>query len=326
MMKRRELIACLAAGGLLGTQSAFAQEWAPSKPITIIVPFPAGGLLDTIARRLGERMSAQLKSPVVIDNKPGANTLIGAAAAAKAPADGHTLLFTTDASITINPFLYRKMPYDASRDFVPVTLVCETVECLIAGAKVPASNLKEFAVWAKREGKKINYGSYGPGSSAHLGAAELEHQIGTEFTHVPYKGQGDLYQAMLANDIQFVIGTTGLATQYIQEGRMKLIAPLRQKRAPLFPQTATSVEQGFPGLLGGAWFGMLVPTGTPSGAVQRLSTEIQKAADDADFQDKAMIKLGLEPVGGGVEAMARRLDADRVRYKTLLDRLQLKLD
>ncbi len=327
MMNRRTLLAGMAAGGLLATQSARAQApaWSPTRPITVFVPFPPGGLLDPIARRLGEKLSVQLNTPVIIDNRPGANTMIGALAASKAPADGHSLLFTTDASITINPSLYRKMSYDAARDFVPVGLVCETVECLIASAKVPANNLREFIAWAKREGKKVNYGSYGIGSNAHLGTAEFEHQTGTEMNHVPYKGQADLYQALLAGDIQFVIGTTGIATQHIQDGKLKLIAPLRQKRAPLFPQTPTAPEQGFPTLLGGAWFGYLAPAGTPAAAVQRIGAEIQKAADDADFQDR-LVKLGLESTEGGADVMARRLDRDRIRYKTLIDRLQIKLD
>lgn len=326
MMTRRHMMAGLAAGGLLGTATSRAQEWSPAKPLTVIVPFPAGGLLDAVGRRIGERLSSQLKTPVVIDNRAGANTMIGAQVASKAAPDGHTLLFTTDASITINPFLYRKMSYDPAKDFVPATLVCETVECLIASAKVPADNLRDFVAWAKREGSKVNYGSYGPGSNAHLGTEEFQHQTGTTMNHVPYNGQGPLYQALLNNDIQFVIGTTGIATQHIQEGRLKLIAALRQKRAPLFPQVPTAPEQGFPTLLGGAWFGFLAPAGTPSAAVQRLSQEIQKACNDADFQDKMVMRLGLEATEGGPEVMARRLDADRKRYKVIIDRLQLKLD
>ncbi|MGE4240982.1 Bug family tripartite tricarboxylate transporter substrate binding protein [Ramlibacter sp.] len=326
MTTRRQIIlGAAAAAGLLAQRTAFAQEWAPTRPITVVVPYPPGGLLDGIARKIGEKMAVSLKQAVVIDNKPGANTMIGAQLVSKAPADGHTLLFGTDATISISPFLYRKVAYEAS-DFVPITLVADTVECLIANPKVPATNMREFAAWAKREGKKINFGTYGIGSNAHLSTAELEHMIGTEMNHIPYKGQADLYQALLTGDIQFVVGTTGIATQYIQDGRLKLIAPLRQKRAPQFPNTPSATEQGFQVNFPGAWFGYLAPAKTPPAAIQRLAREIRAAAEDPDLQANSMVKMGLEPAAFGTEAMTRRLEGDRVRYKTLIDRLQLKLD
>ncbi len=325
MIARRNVLA-LAALAASTPLRALAQEWAPSRPITIYVPYPAGGLLDAIGRKIGDTLSTALKVPVIIDNRPGANTMIGASAAAKAPADGHALLFTTDASITINPFLYKKIAYDAERDFVPVTLVCNTVECLIANPKVPAATLPEFMAWAKREGKKVNYGSFGIGSNAHLSTAELEQHLGTELNHIPYKGQADLYQALLVNDIQFVIGTSGIATQYIQDGRLKLIAPLRRKRAPLFPDVPSASEQGVAMDSGGAWFGFLAPAKTPGAAVQRLAREIAVAAQDKEFQANQMIKLGLEPSDTGTEAMERRLAQDRKHYGPLVKRLQISLD
>ncbi|VTU22908.1 Argininosuccinate lyase [Variovorax sp. PBS-H4] len=325
MITRRQLLHVPLATAI--ALPALAQQgWRPAKTITILVPYPAGGLMDAIGRRIATSLSASFKVPVIVDNKPGANTMIGAAAVAKAAADGHTLLLTTDASITINPYLYRKMSYDAERDFAPVTMLCNTVECLIAHPKVPAATLPEFIAWARREGNKVNYGSFGIGSNAHLAGAELQQYLGTELNHVPYKGQADLYQALLVNDIQFVIGTTGVATQYIHEGRLKLIAPLRPKRAPQFPEVPSAAEQGVPIGHGGAWFGFLAPARTPPAAIDVLAREIGVAAQDRDFQTHQVLNQGLELSQSGPQAMALRLQKDRQYYSALIERLRVKLD
>lgn len=329
MATRRDTLGAIAAATLLaGTRTGWtAQEWTPGKPVTMVIPFPAGGLLDAIGRHIGERLSASLKTPVLIDNRPGANTMIAAQAVAKAPPDGHTLLFTTDASITINPFLYRKMSYDPERDFTPVTMICETVECLIANAKVPAGTLREFVDYARRDGRNINYGSYGIGSNAHLETADFQFRTGTEMNHVPYRGQADLYQALLNNDIQFVIGTTGIASQHIQEGRLKALAVFRPRRGPQFPDVPTADEQGFPDLHSAAWFGFLAPAGTPASTVQRLSREVLAASAGDEFRQKMIVAMGLEMSDAtGPAAMAARLKTDRAHYKAIIERLQVRLD
>lgn len=252
--------------------------------------------------------------------------MIGAQAVARADPDGHTLLFTTDASLTIAPFLYEKMLYDAAADFVPVTLVMNTIECFIANSGLPANNLPEFIAYAKQEGMKINYGSYGIGSNAHLATEDLQHHTGVSLNHIPYKGQAELYQALLNGDIQFVIGTTGIATQYIQQGKLKLLATFNAQRPPLFPDVQTAAEQGMPELTGtGAWFGFAAPKGTPAAAIARLDTEIRNASQDPGFVTNLVTNMGLDLAEGGPQAMEARLETDRKYYQQIIERLGLRL-
>ena len=324
-IRRRLLLAGAAAPFVPTLVRAQGSGWKPSKPITVIVPYPAGGLFDNIARQLGQRLSVAMNNPVIVDNRPGANTMIGATAAARAQPDGHTILFATDATVSIAPYLYKKVAYDPDHDFTPVTLLCDAQECIIANATLAAANLPALIGLAKQKPEGIAYGSYGMGSNAHLTGEMMQDTFGVQFTHVPYKGQAELYQAMLNNDIQFVPGAPGLGTQHIRTGRLKVLTVLGEQRAPLFPEITTAREQGLP-LPGGAWFGFLAPAKTPPAAIATLGQEISTIAAEPQFRDATMTQNGLIPLEAGPAAFARRLVADKARYQPLLAKLGLKLD
>jgi tripartite-type tricarboxylate transporter receptor subunit TctC len=323
--RRTFIAAALATGALPLATRAQPAGWKPVKPVVMVVPYPPGGLFDSIARQVGLKLSAALGQPVVIDNRPGANTMIGAAAVARAQPDGHTVLFTTDASLSVVPFLYSKIAYDPERDFAPVTLLGLPQQCLIANATLAANTLPELVALAKKEPKAIAYGSYGMGSNAHLETEGIKLTYGLEMTHVPYKGQAELYQALLNNDIQFVAGTPGIGLQHIRAGKLKVLAVLDAQRSPLFPGVLTAREQGMP-VQGGAWFGFAVPAQTPVAAIAALNREISTIAADPAFRETHLAQNGLVPAETGPAAMARRLVADKARYQALTSRLAIKLD
>lgn len=323
--RRRFINMALAASALPTVALAQPAGWKPTRPVTMVVPYPPGGLFDSIARHIGQKLAAALGQPVIIDNRPGANTMIGASAVARAQPDGHTLLFTTDASLSIAPFLHRKMSYDAERDFAPVTLIANTLACVIANSGVAANTLPELIAMAKKDHKAIAYGSYGIGSNAHLEAEAIKLSHDVEMTHIPYKGQAELYQALLTNDIQFVIGTPGIGLQHIRSGKLKVLAVLDKQRPQLFPDAQTAREQGLP-LQGGAWFGFVVPAKTPAAAIDVLSREIVAIAAEPGFRETHLTQNGLLTAESGTTAMAHRLVADRARYKELIGRLAVRLD
>src|SRR5712691_9956296 len=276
--------------------AADAQPW-PAKPVRIVVAYPPGGGIDILARQLADKLAAPWGQPVVVENKPGANTIVAADAVAKSSSDGHTVLMTSDATFSINPHLYARLPYDAQRDFVPVTLLVLLQQLLVAHPALPANNLEELIRAAKAKPASINYASYGSGSQPHLSAEMLKYKAGIDLVHVPYKGISLAVLAVMAGEVQLTFSGIASSIAHLQSGRLKPIAIGGAKRSPLLPEVPTFAELGYPEVETHAWFGLFLPAGSPKDAVARIYRDTKKILDQPEFRQKQLIEKGYEVVG-----------------------------
>ena len=296
-MQRRDLLLGAAAAALpLWPLASQAQAW-PAKPIRLIVPFPPGGTTDVVTRLIATELTKSLGQPVVVDNKPGAGTVLGVDLAAKAPADGYTLV-TVANSFCVNQTLVKNLPYDGLRDLRPVGLMGMSEHVL---ATHPGSGLKTVAdliAAAKKQPGKLSYASFGAGTSAHLAGAMLEAQAGIEMIHVPYKGQAPALNDLIGGQVKVMFGNWPEFRQHVQSGKLVALGMATARRSPLAPQIATLTEQGLP-IESNSWNGILVRSGTPDAVVQKLNTEINKAlqapAVVQAFQDGGIVSLASSP-------------------------------
>ena len=289
---------------------AFRVEAFPTKPVRIVVAYPAGGGIDVMARQIAGKLSGPWGQPVVVENKPGANTILAADAVAKAAPDGHTILFTTDATFSINPHLYAKLPYDAQRDFIPVTMLVLLQQMLVAHPSVQASTLDELIKLAKQNPGKINYASYGSGSQPHLSGEMLKHKAGIDLVHVPYKGISLAVPAVIAGEVQLTFSGIATGMGPVRAGRIKAIAIGGKSRSPLLPQVPTFAELGFPEVETHAWFGLFLPAGSPGDAVSRIHKDVKQILDEPEFRQKQLIERGYEVVGSSPDEFASYIRKD----------------
>ena len=295
---------------------ALAQPY-PTKPIRFVVPYPAGGPLDTVARLLGQKVAEGTKQPVIVDNKPGAGGNIGADAVAKSPPDGYTILMGAVATHAINPTLYASIPYDPVKDFIPVTQVASTPNVLVVNPSVPASNVREFIAYAKSNPGKLNFGSGSPGSAGHLAGELFKAMAGVEMTHVPYKGAAPAMNDLIGGQIQLMFDNLASSLGQVRAGRIKALAVTTAKRTALAPELPTVAESGLPGFDISTWFGIFVPAGTQREAVDRLHAEFTRALAAPDVREK-MLGLGAEPVGNRPEEFAAYIRAEADKYARVI--------
>ena len=293
MNTRRHLItaAAAAACAALGTDAAWAQAY-PSKPITLIVPYSPGGVVDASARLLGEQLAKALGGSVVIENKPGASGNIGMQAVAGAPKDGHTLLISYSANHVGNPAMFAKLPW-AQKDFAPIAQLTAATNVITAHPSVPANTLKEFAAYLKANPGKLNYASQGNGSLAHVGTALFEQATGTDMVHVPYKGSGAAIADVLGGQVQVFITTPPSVMQHVQAGKLKAYAVTGKTRHPGLPNVPTVAEAGMPGFELEAWVALFAPAGTPAPVVAQLAEATRKALATPEAKAAAE-KFGVE--------------------------------
>src|SRR5882672_7837020 len=296
----------LAAALLAFAAAASAQ----TKPVRIVVAYPPGGGIDVLGRQLAERLTAAWSQPVVVDNRPGANTIVAADAVARAAPDGLTVLMTTDATFSINPHLYAKLPYDAQRDFVPVTLLVLLQQLLVAHPSLQANTLDELVKMAKARPGSINYASYGSGSQPHLSGEMLKYKAGIDLVHVPYKGISLAVPAVMAGEVQLTFAGIATSMGPLKAGRIKPIAIGGAKRSPLFPEVPTFAELGYPEVETHAWFGLFIPAGSPKEAVSRLYGDTRRVLDDPEFRQKQLVDKGYEVVGSSPQEFAAYLKRD----------------
>lgn len=254
----------------------------PKQPVTLVVPFPAGGPTDAMARLLAQKLSERLGQQVVIDNRGGAGGGIAAELVARAPADGHTLFFGTTGTMSINPSLYKKLRYDPVKDFAPVSLMATTMNVLVVNPEVPAKNLAELVQLAKSKPGELAYGSAGNGSSNHLSGELFKSITGVQVSHVPYRGSAPAMIDLLGGRIAMMFDTIAVQTQNIAVGKVRALAVTGPKRSPLLPEVPTAQEAGLKGFDVTIWFGVLAPAGTPAPIIERLNRDIVAvmAADD----------------------------------------------
>src|SRR5512145_1656525 len=289
---------------LLLSFSCFAAHAWPTKPVRLIVAYPPGGGIDVLARQLADKLSPAWGQPVVVENRPGANTIVATDAVAKSGADGHTVLMTTDATFSINPHLYAKLAYDAERDFTPVTMLVLLQQLLVAHPALPANTLQDLIKLAKAKPGAINYASYGSGSQPHLSGEMLKNKAGIDLVHVPYKGISLAVPAVMAGEVQLTFAGIATSTAPLKAGRIKALAIGGSARSPLFPQVPTFAELGYPEVETHAWFGLFVPAGSPPEAIARIHRDAKGVLDEPDFRQKQLIDRGYDVVGSDPQAFA----------------------
>jgi tripartite-type tricarboxylate transporter receptor subunit TctC len=288
----RNVVMLAAAIFIATTARVAAQEW-PSRPLTLIVPFAAGGGLDVSARIQAQRMSELLGQPIIIENMPGAGGMTGGQRVAKAAPDGYTFIIGNTGTHAYNQSLYKKPLYNAATDFEPVGLVTESPRVLIARKDFPAENLREFVAYVKANGEKLQFGSAGVGAGTHIPCVLLNLVIGANPTHIPYRGEAPVLQDLVGSRIDYMCATIQTGAAQVKDGNVKALALLAEKRAAILPELATTGEQGLSGVEASVWNGFFVPRGTPGAIVQRLNEAMSEAVDDAHVRMR-LEQLGLE--------------------------------
>ncbi len=324
---KRHTLRNLAGAALLcalaGT--AAAQAW-PAKTISLIVPFPTGGTTDVLARALGQELSKSLGQPVIVENKPGAGSTLGADFVAKAKPDGYTLLMGA-VHHTIATSVYRKLAYDFQKDLAPITTVAMVPNVLVvqADAATPIRTVPELIAQAKRAPGKLTFGSNGNGTGQHLIGAQFESMAGVQLLHVPYKGSGPMTTDLLGGQITMSFDTITPVLQHIKGGKLRALAVTTARRSAALPDVPTLDEAGLKGFDLGTWFGVLAPAGTPKEVVTRLNTEMVKIIQSADFRKK-MDDIGADPIGNTPEQMARQIKDDTERFARLVKEAKVVLE
>jgi tripartite-type tricarboxylate transporter receptor subunit TctC len=289
---------------------AGAQEW-PAKPVRIVVAYPPGGGIDILGRQIADKLTAAWKQPVIVENRPGANTIVATDAVAKSAPDGYTVLLTSDATFSINPHLYAKLPFDTQKDFIPVTMLVLLQQLLVANPSLPANSLQELVKISKERPGSINYASYGSGSQPHLSGEMLKYKAGIDLVHVPYKGISLAVPAVMAGEVQLTFAGIASSMAPLKSGRIKALAIGGAKRSPLLPDVPTFAELGYPEVETHAWFGLFLPAGSPKEAVSRIYADTKRILDEPEFRQKQLVDKGYEVVGSAPDAFARFIETDR---------------
>jgi len=296
---------------------ALAQPF-PNKPIRVIVPYAPGGATDIMGRVVAQRLGEILGQQVLVDNRPGANTGIGAEAVAKAPADGYTLMFTNDATFVLNPALFATLPYNMARDFVPVATVAYLNLALVVAANLPVNNFAELVAWTKSKSGTISYGSYGVGSQAHLMGEMFKKLYATDMVHVPYKGSAPAVADVIGGQVVFTFPAIPTVQGFIKAGRVKVLAISGDKRSPLLPEVPTFIEVGAKDMDVGAWYGFFAPAGTPREVVARLNAAVATMLTNQEFVDKQLAPQGMLPMNLSTDQVAALMKSESERMTRIV--------
>jgi tripartite-type tricarboxylate transporter receptor subunit TctC len=315
-------LSALPAVGPFAT-SAMAQAW-PSKPITLIVPFPAGGTTDVLARALADKLTPALGQSVIVESKPGAGATLGADFVAKSKPDGYTLLVGA-VHHTIASSVYKKLPYDFQKDLLPITTIALVPNVLVVNPSTPAKNVAELVALLKAKPGFYTYGSNGNGTAQHLIGTQFQNATGTEMLHIPYKGSGPLATDLLGGQIAMSFDTVTPVLPHIKAGKLRPLAVTTAKRSSALPDVPTLDEAGLKGFNIGTWFGVLAPTGTPKELVARLNTEMVKVIQSPEFR-KRMEEIGAEPVGNSTDQMAQQIKDETDKFAKLVKDAKVTID
>jgi tripartite-type tricarboxylate transporter receptor subunit TctC len=310
--RRREVLAGAAA-------FMAAPSWAqgadyPSRSVRVIVAFTAGGTTDIIARAVGQKLTDRFKQNFVIDNKPGGGGNIGTELAARAPADGYTVIVNSVGPMAVNLTLYKKLNINPLVDLVPVVQIADVPNVLVVNPSVPAKTFDEFIAYAKSKPGELNYGSTGIGTSSHLSGYMLSKRVAVETTHVPYKGAEALTD-LLAGRLQFMFATIPSVIQHIQAGKLRAIAVTSAKRSRSMPEVPTVAERGFPGFEAGSWFGFFAPKGTPESIVLALNKAVNDALPSLEAQ---LVREGADPVGGSPQQFGQFVQREYEKWRAVV--------
>ena len=310
---------------LLNLHGVCAAQTYPARPVRLIVPFAAGGGTDLVGRTIAQKLTETIGQPFIVENRGGAGGVIGADMVAKAQPDGYTLVLGSPGSLTINPNMNAKMPYDTLRDFAPVSLATISPFILTVHPSLPVKNLKEFIAFAKSQPGKLNYGTSGNGSVAHLSTEYLKSLAGINLVHVPYKGSSLALTDTLAGQLQVLFDNLPVVQPHIRAGKLRLMGAGTQKRSVLIPDAPTIAEAGVPGFEASTAFGVLAPARTPVDIVNRLSGEIQRLLQSAEIKQR-LASQGLEAVGSTPQQYDAHNRAELAKYARIVKAAGIKIE
>ena len=312
------------AAALTAAPAALAQTY-PTKTVRMIVAFPPGGTTDILARATAQKLTEAFGQQVVIDNRPGAGGNIGTELVARSPADGYTLLASPGSTLTSNPAVYAKVPFDTVRDFAPVTIIAEVPNVLIVHPSLPVKTVKELIALAKSRPGQLAYASTGAGQSTHLSAELFKQMARVDMIHVPYKGSAPALTDMVAGQVTVMFDNMPSCLPFVKAGRLKAIAVTSTKRSPTTPELPTVAEAALPGFDVTVWFSVLAPANTPRDIVARLNAEIVKALKAPDMRER-LSQQGAEPVGNTPEEFAGVIKRDLAKWSKLVTDANIRLD
>jgi tripartite-type tricarboxylate transporter receptor subunit TctC len=308
----------------LATPLAFAQATYPSKPVRLVVPFPAGGTTDLLARAAGQKLSEAWGQQVIVDNRPGAAGNIGSELVAKAAPDGYTLLMGTVGTHAINPSLYAKMPYDHVKDFVPVILVAGVPNVLVVNPGLPVNSVAELIAYAKANPGKLNFASSGSGTSIHLSGELFKAMTGVEMTHVPYKGSAPALTDLMGGQVQLMFDNLPSSLAFIKAGKLRALGVTSAARATALPDTP-AVADTVPGFEASSWFGILAPAGTPREVVMKINAETAKWLASPDAKEK-LASQGANAAGGSPDVFAKHIQTETAKWAKVVKDSGAKVD
>ena len=314
----------LAAGLVLSGPGPAQTQTYPSKPVRIVVTFAAGGTTDVLARGVARQLSEIWGQQVVVENRAGANTQIGAEHVAKSAPDGHTLMVTSEGTFVMNPSLYEKLPYDAAKDFIPITTLVELKQVLIVSAKVPVNSIADLIELARKQPGKLTYGTTGLGSSSHLNMEMLQSMAKVKLTAVHYRGASQALIDMHGGHIDMVFAASGIVADQYRAGKLKILAVSSRTRVAGLPDLPTIAEAGLPGFDGTSWFGLFAPRGTPPEIVAKVHGDVRKSFENAAFRKGFLEPNMLEPNIIAPDVFARSINDGRERWSRIIREAGLK--
>ena len=322
---KKGLTIALIAVGLVGANTALAQAY-PSKPVKLIVPYPAGAPVDNFARGLSEGLTKLWGQQVVIESKPGANEIIAASTVTQAAPDGYTLLLGSDAAFTQNAFLYSKMPYNADKDLAPITRAVQFNMVLITRTELKTPTLKDFVALMKKEGAKHNYASAGAGGTTHLAMESLKQEAAFDMVHVPYKGIAPAMQDMIGGSIDAMIAGASAAIAQMPSGKVTVLAIAGAKRAKALPDVPTYAEAGYPNVISNLYLALAAPAGTPAVIVNKIAADVAKVMKDKEVLDKFVDPYGYDVIADTPKQFEAFLAQDKLSAGKRIKDLGVKLD
>ncbi len=303
-----------------------AQSLYPQKSISIVVPYVTGGVSDGLARALAVKLSSAMGQQVLIENKPGGNTLIGATHVAKSAPDGHTLLLTAESTLTMNPMLYAKLPYDVEKNFVPLVALASIPQSFVISPSVPAKNLQEFVQLAKKSPKNYSFANLGIGSSAHLNFELLQRVTDMQLVDIAYKGASAAITDLIGGHVSAMIVSTGLVSAQAKANNLRVLAVAGNKRSPQLPEVPTFKEAGFESFTPSSWFALMGVAGTPKDTLEKINLEVNKILKDPTFKAEQLDRFALEPIGGTPEQLAALIKTESQRWSLIIKDMNIRLD